>query len=56
MARDRGDLPEGRRAWQEAKKRYAAALAIDPAADRYREKIRREFGSATEPPVEVPDG
>ena len=62
LARDRGDKAEGRRLWQEALKKYRAALDIDPAADRYREKIRREFGIPAEPPgrppgdIEAPDG
>jgi tetratricopeptide (TPR) repeat protein len=54
MARDRGDLPEFHRLWPEAKKRWNAALAIDPTADRYRDKIRRDFSSAAEPPGRRP--
>jgi tetratricopeptide (TPR) repeat protein len=49
MARDRGDKVEGRRLWQEALKNYRTAREIDPLADRYREKIRREFGTVPEP-------
>jgi tetratricopeptide (TPR) repeat protein len=47
-ARERGD-PDWHRLWDDAKKRFRAALARDPAADRYHEKIRREF-SSVEPP------
>jgi tetratricopeptide (TPR) repeat protein len=55
MARDRGDMPEGIRLWEEAKKRYRAAHDIDPYADRYREKVRREFSSAAGPSDAPPD-
>jgi hypothetical protein len=56
MARERGDLVEGERLWQEAKARYRAAHDIDRFADRYRagEKIRREFSSTAEPPGRRP--
>jgi tetratricopeptide (TPR) repeat protein len=55
MALDRGDDAEFRRRWQEAKGRYRAALAVDPAADRYRDKkVRREFSSTAEPPGRRP--
>ena len=58
MARDQGDMIEGRRLWQGALKKYRAALNIDPNADRYREKIRREFGTPAEPlvDIEAPNG
>jgi tetratricopeptide (TPR) repeat protein len=64
MARDRGDMVEGRRLWQEALKKYRTSLVIDPTSDRYRcaESIRREFGSPAQPlgrltgDVETPKG
>ena len=58
MARDQGEMIEGRRLWQEALKKYRVALDIDPNADRYREKIRREFGTQAEQldDIETPNG